>query len=78
MLALWLAGQSTPGAPAALAEVLRTSEGLGSVDTIQFDSNNWPNWGVSFAHGDIGTALALLDRPADEVGRVDPASTGTG
>ncbi|MEA2827232.1 MAG: hypothetical protein QOG43_1671 [Actinomycetota bacterium] len=70
VVALWLAGQSTPGAPAALAAVLRTSERLGSVDFIRFDSNNWPNWGVSFAHRDIVTALALLDLPADEVGRV--------
>ncbi|MEA2972573.1 MAG: hypothetical protein QOG82_1031 [Actinomycetota bacterium] len=69
VVALWLAGQSTPGAPAALAEVLSTSAGLGRVDLIQFDSNNWPNWGVSFAHRDVATALALLDRPADEVGR---------
>ena len=70
VLALWLAGQSTAGAPGALEEVLRTSERLGSVYTIRFDSNNWPNWGVSFAHGDIVTALALLELPADDVGRV--------
>jgi hypothetical protein len=70
VLALWLAGQSTAGAPDALATVLRTSEGLGSVDLIRFDSNNWPNWGVSFAHRDVATALALLERPVDEVGAV--------
>ena len=50
--------------------MLRTSEGLGSVDLIRFDSNNRPNWGVSFAHRDVGTALGLLELPADEVGRV--------
>jgi hypothetical protein len=70
VLALWLAGQSTAGARDALATVLRTSEGLGSVDLIAFDSNNWPNWGVSFAHRDVATALTLLERPADEVGAV--------
>jgi len=70
VVALWLAGQSTAGAPDALAEVLRTSEGLGNADLISFDSNNWPNWGVVFAHRDVATALALLGRPADEVGRI--------
>src|SRR5205085_11427653 len=70
VLALWLAGQSTPRAPEALATVLRTSEAQDSVDTVVFDSNNWPNWGVDFAHRDIVTALALLQRPADDVGRV--------
>ena len=74
VLALWLAGQSTPGAPDALAEVLRTSEGLGSTDTVSFDSNNWPNWGVAFAHTDVATALALLERPAGEVGRIVAAN----
>ncbi|MEA2686388.1 MAG: hypothetical protein QOE93_1583 [Actinomycetota bacterium] len=74
VLALWLAGQSTPGAPAALAEVLRTSERLGSVDTIEFDSNNWPNWGVAFAHTDVAAALALLQRPGDDVGRIVSAN----
>ena len=70
VLALWLAGQSAPGAPDALAEVLRTSERVGAGDTLSFDSNNWPNWGVAFAHTDVATALALLDRNPDEVGTV--------
>ncbi len=70
VLALWLAGQSTPGAPEALAEVLRTSLRLGGGDTVSFDSNNWPNWGVAFSHQDMATAIALLERPADEVGQV--------
>jgi len=70
VVALWLAGQSTAGAPEALAEVLRTSEGLGNADLISFDSNTWPNWGVVFAHRDVATALAILERPAEEVGRI--------
>jgi hypothetical protein len=74
VLALWLAGQSTAGAPDALATVLHTSEGIGSRDLISFDSSPVPNWGVSFAHADVAAALTLLQRPADEVGRVVDAN----
>jgi hypothetical protein len=82
VLALWLAGQSTPGAAGALAEIGRAS---GPGPYVDFGgSASWPSWGVAYDKGDLALALALLERPADEVGRavldhwdrvVDPATS---
>jgi hypothetical protein len=84
VIALWLAGQSTPGGARGLTDIGR---GSGPGTTLNFgESANWPSWGVAYAKLDLAVALALLERPADEVGRlaldhwtrlVDPsASTG--
>lgn len=68
VVALWLAGQSTPGAAGALADIGR---GSGPGPIVDFgDSANWPSWGVAYAKADLALALTLLARPADEVGRV--------
>ena len=68
VVALWLAGQSTPGAAGALEDIGR---GSGPGPNVDFgDSANWPSWGVAYAKADLAMALALLERPADEVGKV--------
>lgn len=68
VVALWLAGQSTPGGAAALVEIGRAS---GPGPNVDFgESANWPSWGVAYAMSDLTVALSLLDRPADEVSRV--------
>ncbi len=68
VVALWLAGQSTPGAAGALAEIGRASGPGANVDFG--DSANRPSWGVAYAKQDLTLALTLLERPADEVGKV--------
>jgi len=81
VVALWLAGQSAPGGAGGLADIGRAS---GPGATVDFgDSANQPSWGVAYARGDLALALALLERPADEIGAlvldhwdrlVDPAT----
>jgi hypothetical protein len=68
VVALWLAGQATPGGKRGLADIGRAS-GPGTM--VDFgDSANQPSWGVAYAKGDLALALALLDRPADDVARI--------
>ncbi len=68
VVALWLAGQSTPGGAKGLTDIGR---GSGPGTTVNFgESANWPSWGVAYATQDLAVALALLERPADEVGRL--------
>jgi len=68
VVALWLAGQSTPGGARGLADIGR---GSGPGPTVNFGgSANWPSWGVAYAKTDLDLALTLLQRPAEEVERV--------
>lgn len=67
-VALWLAGQASPGGPAGLEAILEGSQPAPLVDF--HNSVHWPSWGVDFAQADLAFALALLARPADEVGRI--------
>lgn len=68
VVALWLAGQSTPGGATGLADIGRSSSPGAVVDFG--DSANQPSWGVAYAKEDLTLALALLERPAADVGRV--------
>lgn len=70
VLALWLAGQSDPGAPGAIADLLDASQRIGLGVAVGFDWATWPNWGVAWADTDMAMSLALLERPADDVGRI--------
>lgn len=70
VLALWLAGQSDPGAPRAIGDLFDASWQIGLGVAVGFDWATWPNWGVAWADTDMALALALLERPADEVARI--------
>jgi len=68
VVALWLAGQATPGGVRGLADIGRAS---GPGTTVDFgDSANQPSWGVAYAKADLALALALLERPVDDVARI--------
>lgn len=68
VVALWLAGQSTRGGATGLADIGRSSSPGTVVDFG--DAANQPSWGVAYAKPDLALALALLERPAADVGRV--------
>ena len=76
VLALWLAGQSTAGRPGPWRRCSARARGWEAFTRSGSTRTTRPNWGVSFAHGDIVTALALLKLPpTTSVG--SSSSTGT-
>lgn len=65
IVALWLAGQSTPGAAASLRRVVRVDEGA---PTLRPRLTLGPAAGTTQWPGpEVAYAVALLDRPAEEV-----------
>lgn len=64
LAALWLGAQTSPGAADALRSMdsPATDDGQGHVDG--------PMWGVTWHRAELRGALALLDRPAADVGAV--------
>jgi hypothetical protein len=69
VVALWAAAAGTPDGARTLQRVL--AEGApGDGTLITFGGGDWnapPMWGVDYAANDAALALALLDRPANEV-----------
>jgi hypothetical protein len=70
-VALWLGAQAVPGGTDSLRSI-RTDVPLMWSGRVDF-SGHWtdhPQWGVAWHIGDIDAALAMLERPAAEVGAV--------
>lgn len=84
-VALWLGAQGVPGGPDRLRR-LREDHALFWTGRVEFGAHwdNPPQWGVAWHLSDLDAALALLDRPDDEVRAlvvehwdrlIDPATT---
>jgi hypothetical protein len=66
VVALWLGAAATPSGADHLRAVLDEEDGRA---VLTFDDwNDPPMWGAVFAASDVAAALALADRPVDEVG----------